>query len=93
MPTEECYLEYVWVSPSHRRSNVASDLVASVLGVLRQKRYRIAYLWVLDGNEAAMGLYKKLGFVSTDDRNPVEGRPGRYEERMKLELEPQATLS
>jgi ribosomal protein S18 acetylase RimI-like enzyme len=86
MPDDECSLEYIWVSPGHRRSGIASDLVASVLKLLRADQYRTAYLWVLDGNRAAMDLYEKLGFVSTNERHELQGRPGRSEERFMVDL-------
>jgi ribosomal protein S18 acetylase RimI-like enzyme len=85
-PSDECALEFIWVSPGYRRSGVASDLVASVLKLLREAQYRLAHLWVLDGNDAAMGLYEKLGFVSTSEWQALEVRPGRSEQRMTLDL-------
>jgi ribosomal protein S18 acetylase RimI-like enzyme len=86
MPPDESVLEYVWVSPGYRRSGVASDLVASVLKLLREARCRIVHLWVLDGNDAAMGLYKKLGFVGADSWQALSARPGRSEQHMMLDL-------
>ncbi len=86
MPRDECSLEFIWVSRNYRQSGIASDLIASVLKLLREAQYRTAYLWVLDDNEVAIGLYKKLGFVSTNERQPLKRRPGRSEERMMLDL-------
>jgi ribosomal protein S18 acetylase RimI-like enzyme len=86
MPFDECYLEFIWVPRERRGTGMAFDLVDGVLNLLRADRYRIAYLWVLDGNAAAMGLYKKLGFVSTDERHTLDDRPGRTEERFMRDL-------
>ena len=85
-PYDGYYLEYLWVSPPWRHSGIASDLVAHALELLREARCEIAYLWILDGNDRAMGLYKKLGFVSTNERQELPDRPGQYEERMMLDL-------
>ena len=44
------------------------------------------FLWVLDGNEVAMSVYRRAGFMSTDHRQPLVARPGRTEERLYLNL-------
>ena len=85
-PAHECYLEYLWVAPRHRRSGIALSMLNAILGHLRSAGVRTVFLWVLDGNEAARSLYKRLGFVSSNHRQPLPGRPGRSEERMQLEL-------
>jgi ribosomal protein S18 acetylase RimI-like enzyme len=84
MPDHECYLEYLWVSPECRRSGVALSMLTIVLDRLKSSGVRTAFLWVLDGNEAAVRLYKRVGFVSSNQRQPLAARPGRSEERMLL---------
>jgi ribosomal protein S18 acetylase RimI-like enzyme len=86
MPTDECYLEYLWVAPEWRNKGVARTMVTDVLDYLRKSGMRRAYLWVLDGNDAAVRLYKSVGFVSSNNRQPLEERPGRTEERMQFNL-------
>jgi len=86
MPTDECYLEYLWVMPEWRSRGVAQNMVTDVLDHLREAGMRRAYLWVLDGNDAAMRLYKRVGFISSDDPQPLAARPGRTEERMQFNL-------
>jgi len=85
-PAHECFLEYLWVSPECRRAGIASRMLAVVLGQLRSAGVRTAFLWVLDGNDAAMKFYERAGFVSTNHRQPLAARPGRSEERMRLDL-------
>lgn len=85
-PAHQCYLEYLWISPGYRRSRIASWMLGTVLTRLRATGLRTAFLWVLDGNEAATQLYKRLGFVSSDLRQPLPGREDRSEERMQLDL-------
>ena len=53
---------------------------------LREERCEIAYLWIIDGNDEAMRLYKRVGFISTNERQELPDRPGQYEERMMLDL-------
>ena len=84
---DERVLEYIWVSPGTRRSHIAIEMVTAVLAGLHATGVHTVYLWVLDGNEGAARLYERLGFVTTNIRQPVEGRPGCFEERMVLSLD------
>jgi RimJ/RimL family protein N-acetyltransferase len=61
-------------------------MLTVVLDHLRTAGVRTAYLWVLDGNEVAMRLYKRAGFIRTNHRQPLAARPGRTEERLYLNL-------
>jgi ribosomal protein S18 acetylase RimI-like enzyme len=85
-PYDGYNLEYLWVAPDCRHSGIASDLVANALMQLREAHCEIAYLWIIDGNDEAMRLYKRVGFVSTNERQELPDRPGQYEERMMLDL-------
>jgi ribosomal protein S18 acetylase RimI-like enzyme len=86
-PVDACYLEYLWVAPGWRGRHVALDMIAAVLEGLRARGMRTAFLWVLDGNEVAMRLYQRAGFMSTNHRQPLVARPGRTEERLYLNLD------
>ena len=83
---DEHYLEYLWVAPGHRRSGLGLALLTTMLGRLRADGIRIVNLWVLDGNDLALRLYRRVGFVSTGLRQPLAGRPGVSEERYSLDL-------
>jgi ribosomal protein S18 acetylase RimI-like enzyme len=85
-PADACYLEYLWVAPDCRRRHVALDMIAGVLDGLRARGMRTAFLWVLDGNEVAMNVYRRAGFMSTNHRQALAARPGRSEERLHLSL-------
>jgi ribosomal protein S18 acetylase RimI-like enzyme len=82
----EWYLEYLWVSPESRHSGVAHRMLINAIERLRALGVRRAFLWVLDGNDAAMRVYRRVGFVSSNYRQPLTARPGRSEERMQLDL-------
>jgi ribosomal protein S18 acetylase RimI-like enzyme len=84
--SDERYLEYLWIAPGHRRSGLGLALLTTVLGQLRADRIRVAYLWVLDGNDLALSLYRRVGFVSTGLRQPLADRPGISEERFSIDL-------
>jgi ribosomal protein S18 acetylase RimI-like enzyme len=85
-PVYERYLEYLWVTPEFRRCGIAFDMINIVLGRLKRSGVRTVFLWVLDGNEPAARLYRRVGFVSNHHRQPLEAYPGRSEELMQLEL-------
>jgi len=61
-------------------------MLTIVINRLQTSGVRRAFLWVLDGNDTAIRLYKRVGFISTNHRQPLAGRPGRTEERMQLDL-------
>src|SRR5215469_13046964 len=85
-PARACYLEYLWVAPDYRGRHLALDMIATVLDGLRGRGMRTAFLWVLDGNDVAMRVYRRAGFMSTNHRQPLAARPGRTEERLYLNL-------
>jgi len=86
-PAHQCFLEYLWVAPEFRGRGVAFDMINRVLDRLKRSGIRTVFLWVLDGNESAKRLYKRLGFVSCNHRQPLEAQPGRSEELMKMDLD------
>jgi ribosomal protein S18 acetylase RimI-like enzyme len=86
MPPEECYIEYMWVSPKFRRKGIGERMLCALLDNLRVSGMRKVRLWVLDGNDVAVRLYERIGFESTGEQQDIEGRPGRTEARMVLHL-------
>jgi ribosomal protein S18 acetylase RimI-like enzyme len=87
MPSQECYLEYLWVARRLRRSGAGSRLLRTVLDRLRDTGVHTVWLYVLDGNEDARRLYRRFGFRSTNERQPLPNHPAGSEERMKLRLD------
>jgi ribosomal protein S18 acetylase RimI-like enzyme len=85
-PADTRYLEYLWVAPGHRGRGTAVQMLTVILERLRVSGVRTAFLWVLDGNDVAMRVYKRVGFLRTDYRQPLPGRPGRSEERLYMNL-------
>jgi GNAT superfamily N-acetyltransferase len=84
MPMHQCYLEYMWVDAKFRRRGIASGMLLTVLDRLRESGVRTVFLWVLDGNDPALRLYERTGFVRTQLSQPA--RPGRSEELLLLNL-------
>jgi ribosomal protein S18 acetylase RimI-like enzyme len=86
MPSQECYLEYLWVAPECRNSGMASTLLRTVLNRLRDAGVHTVWLYILDGNDRAMGLYQKFGFQNTGKPQPLPDDPRRSEQLMRLAL-------
>jgi ribosomal protein S18 acetylase RimI-like enzyme len=86
-PWSECFLEYLWVSPEWRYGGLGYGMLVHAIERLRKEGVRTAFLWVLDGNDTAVRLYRRLGFVSANHRQPLADRPGRTEELMRLDLD------
>jgi ribosomal protein S18 acetylase RimI-like enzyme len=85
-PAHQCFLQYVWVAPEFRHQGVAFNMIKEVLDRLKLSGVRTVFLGVLDGNSSAISLYMRLGFVSSNNRQPLKGFPGRSEELMQLDL-------
>lgn len=85
-PPEQCYLEYMWVAPTFRRSGFALHTIRVVLGRLSAAGVRTVLLWVLNGNKAAEELYRHAGFESANVRQPLPGDTERTEELMRLQF-------
>jgi ribosomal protein S18 acetylase RimI-like enzyme len=86
MPADHRFLEYLWVAPAFRGRGVAFNMINVVLDRLKRSGVRTVFLWVLDGNDNAKRLYKRLGFISGNHRQPLKEQPGRSEELMKMDL-------
>lgn len=61
----------MWVEPSWRRGGVAARLVAAVEREARRAGAQVLGLWVTDGNDTAVEVYERLGYVSTSWRKPA----------------------
>lgn len=87
-PPSECWLEYMWVDPAYRSRGIAFILVAHALNRLFQNGVKLIRLWVLDGNNRAVSLYKSLRFEFNGTEEPLDdfGKPGRREQQMDLAL-------
>ena len=86
IPRSDRYLSYLWVAPAARGQGIGTKLVTEMLTHLRDRDVPRVWLWVVDGNDAAHRLYRKLGFQSTGVRKRLERDPFRSEERLLLEL-------
>jgi len=73
---ETAYLVGMWVAPEVRGTGVAVRLVERVLDWAREHRRTRVVLSVKRGNEAAVGLYAKCGFVEIPEPADLPYEPG-----------------
>lgn len=79
------YLEYLWIAPAFRRRGLAARLVRHVIdSVTAEEGISTVALWVLNENQAAYTLYKRLGFIADGTVQELRDGTGRKEIRMRL---------
>jgi ribosomal protein S18 acetylase RimI-like enzyme len=78
-------LAALYVDPRDWHQGVGSDLLSAALERLRAERYREVSLWVLEGNERALSLYRRFGF-ELDGTRSWHQRSRREELRMRATL-------
>lgn len=69
----------MWVAPSHRRLGVATRLIAELLNWARDVGMTELRAWVADGNDGALRLYLREGFVPTGERDIIREGLGEQE--------------
>lgn len=69
----------MWVDPQARGTGVAEALVAAVI----EWADGPVELWVTRGNDRAIAFYRRMGFVETDDVQPLPSDPCKNEVRMR----------
>ncbi len=73
----------VYVSPTHRGTGLAADLLRAVEAWGSEWKAPTSTLWVAETNDRARALYIKLGYRPTGDRTRM--KPGS--DRMEIRLE------
>jgi len=73
------------VSPDAWRSGVGTALMTDVLDRFRRDGWKVASLWVVDGNDRAQSFYRRLGF-EFDGASITDPEDGATELRMRLPL-------
>jgi ribosomal protein S18 acetylase RimI-like enzyme len=82
----EWHLVAMWVSPDHRGTPAATQLVEAVVTHCRADGADAVRLWVADGNPRARRFYERLGFTPTGLRQPLPSDPAVSEELMRREF-------
>ena len=70
----------IYLTPAFWGQGYGAALLTAALALLEQDEYRLATLWVLEGNQRARGFYEHAGFVA-DGAIKSEALPGGGEVR------------
>lgn len=70
---QTAHLIAMWVVPAARGTGVGDLLIEAVVGWARGKRRRSVLLEVFAGNEPAVGLYRRNGFLPSGEAVAVPG--------------------
>ena len=73
----------MWVAPAARGRGVAQELITAVVDWAAERNCHTVELWVTRGNDAAIALYEKAGFVETGAMQPLPSDPCKNEVRMR----------
>ena len=75
----------MWVAPETRRRRIAVHLVRAVINWADAYGHETVWLWVARGNEPAIRLYQRMGFVTTGSHKPL---PSVSEKELTLMVRP-----
>ncbi len=76
---DEAWIGGIGVLPSHRGRGIGTKLMLAAEMDCRERGVREISLEVIEGNDRAMGLYGRLGYVGGRRYLTAEGRPVRFE--------------
>lgn len=77
----------LYVLPEYQGRRFGKKLLSHTLCAMRKAGYKRAVLWVMEGNEKAIGFYKKFGFKADGKRDVGENFEGDvFAQRFGIEL-------
>lgn len=80
-----CYVESIWVAPTHRRQGVLRALLQDLARREQRKGVTDLLLWVLENNDQAQFAYHALGFKATGQQQPLAEGEG-FEHQLRLSI-------
>jgi len=73
----------MWVRPASRGGGAVDQLVEAVAAWAREQDAALLRLWVVEGNDRAERVYRRLGIADTGAAPPVPGNPSLTEVQME----------
>jgi len=83
---EEAQLRWFILHPNLRGKGIGKMLTSKALEFCREKSYKRVILWTFDELDAAIGIYKKNGFLKVEEITHVHWGRTVTEEKYVLEL-------
>lgn len=83
---EEAQLRWYLVTPYFRGKGLGKELIRKALDFAWQKKYKRIFLWTTSELNTAAYLYKKAGFMKTEEITHIVWGDMRTEEKYVLEL-------
>lgn len=80
-------LRWFLLEPEFRGTGLGSKLLAVAMDYCRQQQYKNVYLWTFRGLDAARHLYRKFGFLPTEEKPNTTWSTPLTEERWDITLE------
>ena len=77
-------LRYFLIEPEYRGIGLGKRLMMLYMDFLHERGYTSSYLWTTHEQEAAAGLYKRFGFVLTEERESTAFGKSLKEQRYEL---------
>ena len=82
--TDQAYIHFVGVAPSHRRRGIANDLYRHFFDTARRHGRRSVHAITSVGNAASQDFHRRIGFAVSD---PVVNYDGRGGDRVTFTLD------
>ena len=83
---EKAQLHWFILHPNLRGKGLGKQLTSKALEFCREKSYKRVILWTFDELDAAIGIYKKNGFLKVEEITHVHWGRTVTEEKYVLEL-------
>jgi peptidyl-dipeptidase Dcp len=80
-------LRFFILKPEYRGIGIGKKLMNEFLRCMENKKYNHAFLWTTHEQEAAAYLYRKAGFILTQEKNSTAFGKPLIEQRYELYLE------
>ena len=83
---ETAQLRYFLIDPAYRGIGLGQKLMGLYIEFLKQCGYRSSYLWTTNERSSAAHLYKKYGFILTEEKESTSFGKNLREQRYELIL-------